>query len=237
MRYAVTMMLIACSSGPKPQPQQPAPESAHESAHEAMHEHEHHGMGGHRFEKADDWAPMFDDPKRDEWQKPDAVVGALELMPAMTVADIGAGTGYFESRLADGVGARGTVFAVDVEPDMVRYMTERAKRENTPQVKPQVGAPDDPNLAPGSVDRILIVDTWHHITNRGDYARKLAAALKPGGFVLVVDFTLETHRGPPPAHRLGPDVVGGELAAAGLVVTSLAIGLPDQYVLKAEKRR
>ncbi len=201
-----------------------------------MHDHEHHGPASHRFEKADDWAPMFDDPKRDEWQKPDAVVGALELMPAMVVADIGAGTGYFESRLADGVGARGTVFAVDLEPDMVRYMTERAKRENTPQVKPQLGAADDPQLAPGSVDRILIVDTWHHIADRREYAKKLSTALKPGGFVLVVDFTLESHRGPPPTHRLGPDVVRGELEAAGFAVSQVNVALPDQYALKAEKR-
>jgi predicted methyltransferase len=228
-RVLVLFVFVACGGA--------SPKRAAEAPHQEEHRrHEHPGPGGHRFEKADDWAPMFDDPQRDEWQKPDAVVAALELRPGMTVADVGAGTGYFEARLAKSVGPEGTVLAVDVEPDMIRYLGERAKRESTPQVKPVLAAPDDPKLAPASVDRIVVVDTWHHLGDRRDYARRLAAALKPGGFVLVVDFTLETTRGPPKAHRLGPDIVGGELEAAGLFVVPVDIGLPDQYVLKGEKR-
>src|SRR5262252_7396853 len=80
----------------------------------------------HRFTNADHWAPIFDDPKRDAWQQPANVVAALALGPGMVVADIGAGTGYFEKRLADAVGADGRVLALDVEPDMIRYMRERA---------------------------------------------------------------------------------------------------------------
>src|SRR5262249_16804557 len=93
---------------------------------------------------------------------------------------------------------------------------------------------DDPELAPGSVDRILIVDTWHHIADREAYAAKLATALKPGGFVLVVDFTMASPIGPPPAHRLAPERVAAELAHAGLHVGE-APGLPDQYLVKATK--
>jgi cyclopropane fatty-acyl-phospholipid synthase-like methyltransferase len=185
----------------------------------------------HRFEKADDWAPMFDDPQRDAWQRPDAVVAALALSPGMTVADVGAGTGYFEKRLAVAVGA-GKVIAIDIEPDMVRYLRERAQREGTPNVEARLATPDDPNLAAGSVDRILIVDTWHHIGDRVAYAKKLAAALKRGGFVLVVDFTLETTRGPPKQHRLAPAAVIDELRQAGLNAAIVEAGLPDQYAIK-----
>jgi ubiquinone/menaquinone biosynthesis C-methylase UbiE len=187
----------------------------------------------HRFEKAEDWVPVFDDPKRDEWQQPDKVVAALQLKPGMVVADIGAGTGYFEKRLANAVGDTGAVIAVDIEPDMVRYLRERAHREGTPIVEARQGAPDDPKLAPRTVDRILIVDTWHHIADRVGYARKLAAALQPGGFVLVVDFTLESDKGPPKMHKLAPNQVVEELARAGFRASVVEVGLPDQYVVKA----
>lgn len=189
----------------------------------------------HRFEKADDWAPMFDDPKRDAWQQPDKVVAALALAPGMVVADVGAGTGYFEKRLATAVGANGAVIAVDIEPDMVRYLRERAHREGTPNVEARLGAADDPKLAAGSVDRILIVDTWHHISDRGAYAKKLATALEPGGFIVVVDFKLDTKRGPPKEHRLAPEQVIADLESAGLRASVVEVGLPDQYVIKASR--
>lgn len=220
------VVLAACASNP-PSPVQPAaPAQPH------AHSHAHHQMH-HRFEKADEWAPMFDDPKRDEWQKPDLVVAALALQPGMSVADIGAGTGYFEKRLAAAVGGDGAVIAVDVEPDMVRYLRERAHREDTPTVEARLGTADDPKLAPASVDRILVVDTWHHITDRVAYSKRLASALRPGGFVLVVDFKLESDRGPPKAHRLAPEQVIDELQQAGLAAAVVDVGLPDQYVVKA----
>lgn len=190
----------------------------------------------HRFEKADEWVPMFDDPKRDAWQQPDKVVAALALLPGMTVADIGAGTGYFEKRLSAAVGSTGAVIAIDIEQDMVRYLRERAQREGTPNVEGRLGAADDPKLAPASVDRILIVDTWHHIGERVAYAKKLVAALKPGGALHVVDFTLETERGPPKQLRLPPAQVIAELTEAGLTASVIDVGLPDQYVIKAAAR-
>jgi cyclopropane fatty-acyl-phospholipid synthase-like methyltransferase len=187
----------------------------------------------HRFEKADEWAPIFDDPARDAWQRPDAVVAALTLKPGMVVADIGAGTGYFEKRLATAVGPSGAVIAVDIEADMVRYLAERAKREGTPNVEARLGTVDDPKLTTQSVDRILIVDTWHHIGDRVAYGTKLAAALKPGGAVFVVDFTLETEKGPPKQHRLAPSQVIEELTRAGMNATIVDAGLPDQYIVRA----
>jgi ubiquinone/menaquinone biosynthesis C-methylase UbiE len=187
----------------------------------------------HRFENADQWAPIFDDPKRDQWQRPDAVVAALALQPGMVVADIGAGTGYFEKRLATAVGDKGIVIAIDIEGDMVRYLGERARREGMPNVEPRLAAVDDPKLATASVDRILIVDTWHHISDRIAYGKKLAVALKPGGAVFVVDFTLETTKGPPKQHRLSPEQVIDELRQAGMNAAVVDAGLPDQYIVRA----
>jgi ubiquinone/menaquinone biosynthesis C-methylase UbiE len=193
--------------------------------------HRHGAVEGH-FQSADQWAPVFDDPKRDAWQQPERVVDYLALAPGMTVADIGAGTGYFEKRLSDAVGPSGKVLALDVEPDMVRYMRERAAREGTANVEPRVVPFDDPQLPAGSVDRILIVDTWHHVQDRDAYAAKLAAALKPDGFLLIVDFTLDSPIGPAKSHRLAPEVVAAELNKGGLHAAVLEPGIPHQYIMK-----
>src|SRR5689334_3737130 len=114
--------------------------------HHHNHDHDGHQPLGHRFEHADDWTAQFDDPKRDAWQKPDEVVAALALQPGMTVADIGAGTGYFEARLSKAVGDSGKVIAVDLEADMVRYLGERATREKLANVEARQSTTDDPKL-------------------------------------------------------------------------------------------
>src|SRR5688572_32918293 len=87
----------------------------------------------HRFSDAEKWAHVFDDPERDAWQKPHHVIQALGLRPEAVIADIGAGTGYFAVRFANMV-PKGKVYAVDVEPDMVRYLAERAQKEKRPNL-------------------------------------------------------------------------------------------------------
>src|SRR5579864_434578 len=101
--------------------------------HEDIGGHRGHPTGGpaegafqHRFEDADKWAKEFDDQQRDAWQKPEEVLDALHLERSSIVADIGAGTGYFSVRIAKRV-PEGKLFAADVEPDMVRYLGERAQ--------------------------------------------------------------------------------------------------------------
>jgi SAM-dependent methyltransferase len=190
--------------------------------------HEHHGPVGHRFERAEDWAKFFDDPGRAEWQKPDEVVALAELSQGMTAVDLGAGTGYFLSRLSRAVGPGGAVIATDIEPDMVRYMKERAAREKLTNVQALVAPADDVGIPPETADRILIVDVWHHIADREQYAARLARALKPSGAVVIVDFTLESRRGPPRLHRLAPERVVAELGAGGLAAKLADETLPDQ---------
>jgi len=208
--------------------------------HGGMHHGGHDGHGGplvHRFEKADDWAKEFDNPERDAWQKPTEVVTAMSILPGMIVADIGAGTGYFEPHLSKAVGATGKVLAVDIEPDMVRYLRERAVKEKLANVTAQQATPGETGLAAGSVDRILIVDTWHHIPDRTAYAQKLRAALKPGGLVIIVDFTLEATKGPPKEHRLPAEKVITELDAAGLSGKAVDESLPEQYIVVANVKK
>lgn len=135
----------------------------------------------HSFAGAEGWAKVFDDPARDAWQKPYDVIQALGLRPNSIVADIGSGTGYFSARLAHFV-PKGRVYGVDVEPEMVKYLRDRAKREGLSNITAVAGEPGEPRL-PERVDVILMVDVLHHITDRKRYLRKLRDSLNPGGRV------------------------------------------------------
>jgi len=196
--------------------------------------HDHHDGMPHRFEHADEWAKQFDDPSRDAWQQPDKVIAAMALEPSMTVADVGAGTGYFTVRLARAV-PQGQVIATDIEPDMVRYLGERAHREQLPNIRTVLATADDPQLPAASVDRILVVDVWHHLADRTRYATGLARALRPGGKIFVVDFTQEANHGPPKHMRLAPAAIVADLQSAGLTAAVDPTQLPDQYIVSGSR--
>jgi cyclopropane fatty-acyl-phospholipid synthase-like methyltransferase len=190
---------------------------------------QHSAQQHHRFDGAEQWARVFDDPERDAWQKPDEVIRALRLPPGAKVADIGAGTGYFAVRLARAV-AGGRVYAADAEPDMVRYLGERAKREGLANLAP-VQAGEREARVPEPVDVALLVDVYHHIPARADYFAALRASLTPEGRVAIIDFRLDSPRGPPRRARVPPDVVKQELARAGYALVAEHDFLPDQYFL------
>ena len=198
------------------------------AAAQAPHTHQH-GFGG-----AEHWAKVFDDPARDAWQKPHEVIQALKLAPDAVVADIGAGTGYFAVRLAH-MTPQGRVYAVDTEPDMVKYLGERAQKSGVTNLVPVQGAPADPKL-PGKVDLVLLVDVYHHIDQRAAYFGKLAGSLKPGGAIAIVDFTKESPVGPPPASRILASEVKAEMKAAGYALAAEHAFLPNQYFLVFKPR-
>jgi SAM-dependent methyltransferase len=183
----------------------------------------------HTFRDAEKWAHVFDDPERDAWQKPHEVIQALALQPDARVADLGAGTGYFAARLANML-PRGRVYAVDIEPDMVRYLEARAKREGLGNVLALEGKPDDPRL-PAKVDMVLLVDVYHHIEDRARYFRRLRLSLRPGGRVAIIDFKLDSPEGPPRAARVAPETVKAEMSAAGYAAAAEHSFLRYQYFL------
>ncbi len=240
------MFLGACASN-CPEPVHGAPEPAHgdAAAHDHGHDHGHgHGHGApaegdtraplvHAFDDDDaaDWEARFEGPDRDASQKPEDVVAAMQLGEGMTVADVGTGTGYFVPYLSRAVGASGRVLAVDIAPNMVRHVKARAQKAGLSNVHPQLALLDDPLLPAQAVDRILIVNTWHHIPSRRDYSRTLSAALRPAGSVWIVDFKKDSLRGPRREHKLDPAEVAAELASAGLTTRIDAALLPDQYIV------
>lgn len=254
MRANVLLALLAaCGGAPTPEPA--ADEGAHAAnwTHgEAHHGGEHHGgahgggeggqhaHGGahhddatmtHRFDDAEKWAEVFDDPERAAWQKPAELVAALSLTPGSTVADIGAGTGYFNPHLSTAVGPEGTVLAIDIEQTLVDHMTRRAEEEGTPNVVARLGAPDNPGLQPNEVELAMMVDVYHHISGRVAYFTALREGVEPGGRLVVVDFKEgELPVGPPPDHRIPQAKVVAELTEAGWEEAGTLDLLPHQFV-------
>ncbi|HEV8095427.1 MAG TPA: class I SAM-dependent methyltransferase [Burkholderiales bacterium] len=182
-----------------------------------------------RFDDAEKWSKVFDDPARDAWQKPSEVIAALKFAPDAVVADIGSGTGYFAVRLARAL-PRGRVYGADVEPEMVRFLNERAARENLGNLSSHAAGQDGPNL-PAPVDLALVVDTYHHIPRRSRYFERLKSALRAGGRVAIIDFRLDSPTGPPPKHRIPPEQVKAEMERAGYRLQEEPGFLPHQYFL------
>ena len=202
-----------------------------------MHQHSHVPPTGtaheHRFNDIDQAVKMFEGAERDTWQKPDEVVTQLQLRSGDVVADIGAGTGYFTRRFAVVVGPSGKAVGLDIEPTMVTHINEEAQKHGLTNLSARQVPPNDPQLAPQSVDVVFICDTYHHMQDRVAYARLLAQALKPGGRVVIVDF----HKrplplGPPMEWKLAPEAVTEEFRQAGFQLARSADFLPYQYFLE-----
>jgi cyclopropane fatty-acyl-phospholipid synthase-like methyltransferase len=214
---AAAVLLAMPAAGGQDHQQHQAPGQGHEKAHMDRH-----------FDDAEQWAKEFDDPSRDAWQMPAKVIDALGLKPGMAVADIGAGTGYFSSRLARHPSAP-TVYAVDIEASMVDYLRQRAAKEGLANLT-AVKAGDGTANLPAPVDVILIVDTYHHIPNRVAYFKALRKSLKPGGRLAIVDFRKDAPSGPPAEFRFTPEDVARELSQADFTGTAVHDFLPRQWM-------
>ena len=243
IKALVAFLLLFAGAGAVAPLAQPAAEPPMQ--HPRGHVMGGHDMGGHNmsgrdmgfhraFDNAEKWANEFDDPARDAWQKPEEVLDALHLARTAKVADLGAGTGYFSARIARRV-SEGKLFSVDLEPDMLRYLRERAQREHLDVLVPVLASAESANL-PEPVDLVLIVDTYHHIDNRVAYFAALKASLRPGGRLAIVDFKADSPNGPPPEHRLAPEKVTAELDAAGYSLAATHLFLPRQYFLVFQSR-
>ena len=152
----------------------------------------------------------FDTPDRDERLQVNRVMDLLGIEPGKNVADIGAGGGWFTVRAARRVGASGTVYAVDINPESMDYINERAKKEQLDNIKTVLSTPDDPKLPPASVDAVLLLKTYHEVAHPVDLLKNLRAALRPGGKVGIID-----RNGNGEDHGVSKDIVIREAAEAG----------------------
>jgi ubiquinone/menaquinone biosynthesis C-methylase UbiE len=197
----------------------------------------HHGHIDHEFKNPEKWAKQWNNPTRDNWQRPAEVIELMDIQRGMTVVDLGAGTGYFEPHLSKAVGETGKVLALDVSPQMIEYIQKSPRTSNLHNVEAKVVPSDNPQFPEGEIDRVLIVNTWHHIDDRVEYARKVARSLAPTGSIIIVDFTLESEMGSPRSMRLSPERVVSELQTAGFIAASVEESLPWQYIVVANLAR
>ena len=175
--------------------------------------------------------------ERDEFQQPDEVMKALAFKPGERVADIGAGTGYFTVRAARAVGSDGEVLAIDLRQELLDYIERRLELEGIENVETRLVEADDPELPEGSIDTILMVDTWHYIRDP-EYARKMKAALAPGGRLVIIDYRPKPFEerpwGPPPEQQTSREELDGHMAEAGLRVAEEHDFLSEQYFVVYE---
>jgi len=175
---------------------------------------------------------LLEAPDRDLWQLPDQIMDTLGIAEGSRVADIGAGGGWFTIRLARRVGASGMVFAEDIQPQMLEATMRRVAREGLGNVRRVLGTAEDPRLPAGTLDAVLIVDTYHELDSPDAMLRNIAKSLKPQGRVGVVDFKRDG-LGPGPAleDRVDPDQVVRDAEAAGLRLVRHETFLPYQFML------
>jgi ubiquinone/menaquinone biosynthesis C-methylase UbiE len=158
---------------------------------------------------------IFDSPGRDERLQINRVMGILEIAPGKTVADIGAGSGWFTVRAARRVTASGTVYAVDINPEATRYIDKRAQKEGLHNVKTILSKSDDPQLPANQIDSVLLLKTYHEVDKPVVLLQNLRTSLRPGAKVGVID-----RNGNGENHGVAADIVIKEASEAGYVLES-----------------
>jgi len=178
---------------------------------------------------AEEWIRTLETPTRVVSLKVPETIAALKLKPGQVVADIGAGSGVFSLPLARAVKPGGSVYAVDIDKELVDHVTEAATEQGLTNVQGVVGQATDPSM-PDNVDMAFINDVLHHIANRALYVKNLAEYLKPGGRIAVIEFTPEQS-----PHKADPTLIVSEaqtnewMAAAGLKQIEKVNLFTDKY--------
>jgi ubiquinone/menaquinone biosynthesis C-methylase UbiE len=183
-----------------------------------------------------DGAPWLDRPSREHEERPDLLVREMRLQPGMTVADIGAGSGYLSRRIAPLV-APGKVFAVDVQPPMVALLEELSKQPGMGNLVAVQGSVDDVKLAADSLDVAVMVDVYHELEFPLEVMRSVVRALKPGGRMVFVEYRAEDPKVPIKAlHKMSEAQVRLEMRRLPLVWERTAELLPVQHIIVFRKR-
>lgn len=181
-------------------------------------------------------AAWLERPSRAREERPDLLVEELHLHPGMTVADIGAGSGYLSRRMAPIV-APGRVFAVDVQPQMVALLGELSQKPEFKNIVPILGDTDNVKLTPASIDLAVLVDVYHELAYPYEVMRSLIRALKPGGRVVLVEYRGEDPAVPiKPLHKMSEAQIRREMKALPLAWDRTSVRLPMQHIVVFRKR-
>lgn len=176
---------------------------------------------------------LLEGPDRDAYQRPDQIMDALQIGEGSTVADLGAGGGWFTVRLARRVGPNGRVYAEDIQREMIGAITRRMAREGLSNVHMVLGTPVDPHLPRASLDAALMVDAYPEFEHPVALLRNLALAMKPSGLIGIINYKKDGGGGPGPAYevRVDPEKVIATAQEAGLQLRKRETFLRYQYML------
>ena len=181
-------------------------------------------------------APWLDRPERDQEERPDLVLQALQLRPGDLVADVGCGTGYFTWRLAQAVGPRGVVYGEEIQPEMLDLLAGNMRAHRVTNVVGVLGSVSDPKL-PQPVDLVLLVDVYHEFSEPAEMMAAVCRSLKPGGRVVFVEYRGEDPSVPiKPLHKMTEAQVKKEMTAQPLDYVETVRTLPRQHLIIFRKR-
>ena len=171
---------------------------------------------------------------REKVERTDVLVKSLNLQSGMTIADVGAGTGYLSRRMADVIGAQGTVYAVDGPPEMISNLKNLSK--NHPNIKPVLSDVDNVKLPANSIDLAIMVDVYHELEYPREVAQSILAALKSNGKLVLVEYRAEDDRVPiKQTHKMTEKQVIKELTALPIKWQKTINDLPRQHVIVFSK--
>ena len=177
-------------------------------------------------------APWLERREREQEEDPDLAVRLLRIARGSTVADIGAGSGYFTLRLARAVGNTGTVYATDIQPGMLELLQKNLARTKLTNVIPVLGTVDDPKLPAGSLDLALMVDVYHEFSQPQLMLQRIRDALKPGGRLALIEYRAEDPDVPIlPDHKMTKAQVKLEVEHEGFKQTRVYDDLPRQHLI------
>lgn len=171
-------------------------------------------------------------PERVEEEHPDQALDALNLQPGSTVADIGAGVGYFTFRMAERVGPSGIVYGQDIQPEMIRLLKENMAARKVTNVRPVLGSYDDPKLPKNALDLILLVDVYHEFSEPVKMVDAMRESLKPNGRLVLLEYRGEDPRVPiRPEHKMTLKQVRAEIEPQGFRFDESIETLPWQHII------
>jgi ubiquinone/menaquinone biosynthesis C-methylase UbiE len=177
-------------------------------------------------------AGWLERPEREDEEAPTKALDALDLKPGMVVADIGAGSGYYASRMAKRVGPAGRVYATDIQQGMIDLLERRIRSEGLGNVTTVLGAMDDPKLPPSSIDLAIMVDVYHELQQPQLFLQRLKGTFKPGGRLVLIEFRKEDPKVPIlEVHKMSVAEVKQEMEAEGYALDRVIDVLPWQHII------
>jgi ubiquinone/menaquinone biosynthesis C-methylase UbiE len=177
-------------------------------------------------------AGWLERPEREDEEAPSKALDALDLKPGMAVADIGAGSGYYSSRIAKRLGPAGRVYATDIQQGMIDILERRIKNDGLTNITTVLGGMDDPRLPPASIDLAIMVDVYHELQQPQLFLQRLKPAFKPNGRLVLLEFRKEDPKVPIlEVHKMSVAEVKQEMEAEGFVLDKVIDVLPWQHII------